>query len=99
MDTDRPWVNRFLHHVTVTRQSWPAIPALYTSVAALCPDLVAAAYAGMSGSFSPAEKHEGTENKSCIMSMLWLAFSGGTHNAILAIYLSDRSRYMHRTGP
>jgi hypothetical protein len=45
---------------------------------------VAAADAGTSGSFSPAEKHEGTENKSCIMSMCcgWLLVE---HNAILAI--------------
>lgn len=69
METCMPWARRLRHHVTVTRRLCPAISARYTSVTALCPDLVAgAADAGLSaGSFSPDEKQEGTENKSCIL--------------------------------
>jgi hypothetical protein len=68
METCMPWVSRFLHHVTVTRRLCPAISARYTSVTALWPDLVADdAVASGRCCFSPDEKQEGTENRSCIL--------------------------------
>ncbi|KAL4346305.1 hypothetical protein GQ457_17G017790 [Hibiscus cannabinus] len=70
-DTERPWSNRFLNQVTVTKRHWSAILVRKTDMKTLWPDLVTAV--GSSLGFSLDEKQAGIPMVSCMVFSFFLS--------------------------